>query len=75
MYKLLLITIVILFTGCNVPSTPEPIQIVHETTEVSRVTKCVSPEVDCNFEGSGYTPTKKLLQCVIEQKRALEVCK
>ena len=53
-------------------------QTVVSDIEIQKVyvpVKCEVPEVHCDFKGEGYTPTQKLLECIVLQKRALEVCR
>lgn len=65
-----------LLSGCSEKQECLPeVQVVYKTIEVPKVTSCKSPTVICDFSGDGYKPTKKLLECVVAQKRALEVCK
>jgi len=71
-YKILIMVITILLTGCSCKE-PEPIRVI-ETVYVNIPVKCILPKVKCDLNGNGYVPTVKLLECVIEQKRALEVC-
>jgi hypothetical protein len=69
------------FAGCIFDS-PEPckpcpppqVTIQYKTQYVDRPVPCPDQNVTCNFKGEGYTPTQRLLECVVLQKRALEVC-
>lgn len=36
--------------------------------------KCKIPKIDCEFTGDNYVPTKKLIECISLQKKAIEVC-
>lgn len=70
---ILITTIVLLITGCSL-LVPEP-KLIHTiyTTKIIKVpVPCKVPKIDCNFRGSGFTPTVKLLECVTLQKRVLE---
>lgn len=61
-----------LLVGCSSKQT------VVSDIEIQKVyvpVKCEVPEVHCDFKGEGYTPTQKLLECIVLQKRALEVCR
>ena len=71
-YNLLLMLIVLVLSGCSCKEV-EPLRVI-DTVYVNIPVKCVVPKIECNFKGNGYTPTVKLLECVVEQKRALEVC-
>jgi len=65
----------LLMAGCATKQECKPdIQIVYKTQDVYKEVPCGVPEVKCNFVGSGYEPTKKLLECVVEQKKAMAVC-
>ena len=37
-------------------------------------TPCKVPNVDCKFSGDGSEPIVKLLECIVEQKKAMSVC-
>lgn len=50
--------------------TKTKIQIVEKIVPVA----CKIPKLDCNFSGSNFVPTQKLLECVILQKKILEDC-
>lgn len=63
----------IVMVGCGQQPEPEPM-IKIKTEYVYKTVPCVVPKINCEFSGEGYTPTKKLLACVIEQKKALELC-
>ena len=63
-----------ILTGCTTTLTqPEPV-IVYRTKvkEVKVPVYPVIPEVKCDFKGTGFEPTVKLLECVINQKRVLD---
>lgn len=36
--------------------------------------KCKIPEVECEFSGDNYVPTKKLIECISLLKEAIRVC-
>lgn len=77
MYRLLLI-LPIVFIGCfsNKEVCKEP-KVITKVEVVEKIVpiKCKVPEVHCEFGGDDFEPTKKLLECIVEQKRALEVCR
>jgi len=37
-------------------------------------TPCKVPKVDCKFNGIGSEPIVKLLECIVNQKKAMSVC-
>jgi hypothetical protein len=70
-----LILAVVIFTGCaGKQEECVPTRVV-ETQKVYIAVPCESPKVKCDFKGNGFEPTTKLLACIVEQKRALEVCR
>lgn len=79
-YSIIFILSVILFTGCATTQykqlPPEKV-VVTEIQEKVVVKPCPVPDLSkvCDFKGDFFTPTEKLLQCIIAQKRALELCK
>lgn len=65
-----------LMMGC---STPDRVvatvdRIVYVPVDVYVPMPC-DVEVTCNFTGTGFEPTTRLLECVIEQKRAISYCR
>lgn len=71
--------ILLSITGCGTTTykkLPSEKVVVTETKEVYRVEKCDVPNLSsiCDFSGEHFTPTEKLLNCVIAQKRALDIC-
>ena len=72
--KVLLMGLVILtMTGCNPKCEPNTVY-VDRVVEVKVPVKCTVPKVECEFSGVGSEPVAKLLECVVVQKRAMEVC-
>lgn len=71
-YMLLIAVAAILAGCCSDPEIREV--IVYKPKEVYVQQPC-DVEVKCEFGGEGYVPTSKLVQCIIEQKKALEYCK
>lgn len=69
---MLLALVTLMMVGCSAKA-PRPI-IKTETKEVYVEVPCSIPKVSCDFEGPGFVPTKKLLECVITQKMALDTC-
>lgn len=63
--------IVLFFLGCS-----KPIKIVNKDQVIEKkvMVKCPIPKIDCDFNGEGFEPTKKLLECVIKQKKVLDLC-
>lgn len=37
-------------------------------------TPCKVPKVTCDFSGNGSEPIVKLLECIVNQKKAMSVC-
>ena len=68
----LVISIIMTFSGC---SAKEKIIYVDRPVPYSVPVKCVIPEVVCSFDGNGSEPILRLLECVVDQKKAIEVCK
>ena len=74
-YKIItLVLIMIGLSGCfNGQPKPEiKTVIVTKIKEVKVPVPCKVPKVSCDFNGPGFTPINKLLECVVKQKRALE---
>lgn len=74
----ILIGTTILLAGCM--EQPQPCPVIEpivkkEIVKVKVPVQAKIPEVTCNFEGDGVTPTKKLLECLILHKRIIEVLK
>ena len=62
------------FYGCAQDECRPEVRTVVDVKEVVKSVPCVPPKIDCDFSGQSFVPVSKLLQCVVEQKRALEVC-
>jgi len=63
--------------GCaeKCPPPPEPIvKIVYKTKIVEVEVPCKIPKIHCEFSGTGVVPSKKAMECITIQKRALEAC-
>ena len=72
-YKLLGVIALALLVGCA-PKTIIKDHVVYKTRTVYVQVPC-DVEVHCEFSGDGYTPTRKLMECIVKQKRAIEYCK
>lgn len=72
--SLILLVLMVLLTGCG--STKEPLIItkIEIQEKLVEVNKCKVPELHCDFSGEGFEPTKRLLECVILQKKYLDIC-
>lgn len=69
--------LLILLTGCVQKQCYQPDitpKVVVETIEIKVPVYCKIPKIKCDFTGDGFMPVEKMRQCIIEQKRALEVC-
>jgi len=66
--------IMLLMGGCTTAPPKEKIVTVYKTKNVYIPQPC-DAKVTCDFSGDGFVPTKKLLECVVKQKRALEYCR
>lgn len=71
--KLLLIVFVIstitLFSGCV-----EKIVYVDREVPYAVPVKCDIPDVYCSFDANGSKPIMLMLECIINQKKAMRVC-
>lgn len=75
---LFLIFFVLVLSGCGVKYKELPAKVIVNTEIVEKVVikPCPVPDLSkvCDFSGDKFTPTEKLLNCVIEQKRVLDIC-
>lgn len=77
---LCVLLIVVSLSGCGQECVPQPpvVKIVYKTKKMYVEVPCkVDQDAiarDCDFDGKGFEPTVKLLQCIVSQKRALEAC-
>lgn len=71
----ILIFVTFMLFGCHQKECRPDIQIQYETQEVIKYKPCITQEPNCDFSGEGFIPTEKLLACVIEQKKIINVCK
>lgn len=62
------------FTGCPAKECQPEIKTVYDVKEVVKYVPCNQPKINCDFTGENFIPAKKLLACVVEQKRVLELC-
>jgi len=68
------IFVIVLLAGCcEKQPIPEPV-IITKYKEVNVPVKCVVPPVTCDFSGTKYEPTVRLLECIVKLKRSIEVC-
>lgn len=74
MKNILLICVGLMFVGCTKEECKPEIQTIYKTETIVKTIPCPTIKVDCDFKGEQFVPTKKLLDCVILQKRALELC-
>ena len=74
-YILLLLVIFIIgfLSACSTATITKPI-IKTETVEVKVPVKCKVPEIECDLKGNDFEVIGKMLECIVEQKRAIEVC-
>jgi len=70
---LLVIMLGIFLAGCTCDPIIKEV-IIYKPRDVYIPTPC-DIDVQCEFNGLGYIPTSKLLECVVIQKKALEYCK
>ena len=69
---ILFIPIVLIVTSC----TMQPTKLIKEK-EIEYVgipVPCEVPEVICDFSGEWLEPTEKLIRCISEQKKVIEIC-
>ena len=71
-----LLLISTIFSGCCIGTCKPEIKYVDRPVEVKVPVKCSTPDVNCSFKGDTYTETIGLMiECIVELKRANEVCK
>lgn len=64
-----------LFSGCCIGECKPIIKYVDKPYEVKVPVKCEVPKVDCTFDRNTDTDViSSLLECIIDLKRASEVC-
>jgi len=76
-FKYIVVILSIVLTGCATTQPVKPVvmtQIVYKTKIVKVPVICKHEPVKCDFTGTGYTPTIKLLECIVTQKRVIESC-
>ena len=67
--------VVIILTGCKEKEdTLKPTSSKVQIVERKIIVKCELPEVECEFTGEGFEPTRKLLECIKTQKEAIRIC-
>lgn len=71
-YGIVLVGLMLSFTGCGT-KIPEPrIITITEEVEVKVETKPKRPIIKCEFSGEGAIPNAKLLDCLAKHKRVIE---
>ena len=50
-------------------------RVVEKTVEVLVEKKCIVPDVNCTAQGSDTEVISGLLKCIVDLKKASEVCK
>ncbi|EPU3829058.1 hypothetical protein ACVWU4_001039 [Campylobacter coli] len=65
--------IISLLSACSTTTITKPV-IKTETVEVKIPVKCKVPEITCDLKGNDFEVIGKMLECIVEQKRAIEVC-
>lgn len=69
--NIIILFMVIILNGCVCE--PLPPKVVTETIYVKVPVKHKLPDINCDFSGDGFEPTEKLLQCIVKQKRVIEL--
>lgn len=69
-----LIFILLFLVGCSTVEVRREQVLVDNPIEVGVPVPCKVDGLTCDFTGENYIPTYKLLQCVIVQKRIIEIC-
>ena len=73
--KSLLVISVILttmtFSGCTCK---EQVRYVDVPLPYAVPVPCDVPDVNCSFKGEGSEPVIRMLECIVDQKKAIEVC-
>jgi PBP1b-binding outer membrane lipoprotein LpoB len=71
---LLSLLVITLFSGCS--SCEPKVEYVDRPYEVKVPIKCEMSEVHCDFNKTTYTEViSSLIECIIEQKQTIEMCK
>lgn len=76
-FSISLLFIIVLLNGCastKVKEVKGETVVKIETVKEYVIEKCNVPGDLCEFSGDGFVPTEKLLNCVITQKRYLDIC-
>lgn len=70
---LLLLTVILILTGCSTQQ-PQP-KIIEKvvTQEVKMPVKLNIPELHCSFKGEGLEPTRNVVVCLTLHKRILDI--
>ena len=73
---LLTLSMLLILGGCSSKST-EPVTLYYPVETVV-TTKCEAPEVVCKYNEKGITAkqvVREMYQCIIDLRKALEVCR
>lgn len=73
---LLMLSMLLILGGCSQKAT-EPITVYYPVETVV-TTKCEAPEVVCKYTEKGLTAkqvVREMYQCIIDLRKALEVCR
>lgn len=73
--SIIVLTLTLLFTGCTKQPEPTYITKIEKVEVVVPTNKCEIPKISCDFSGSNFEPTKKLLDCVALQKKYIDTCR
>lgn len=72
--SILLLCSIVILSGCGKEPEPTIITKIEVQEKIVESNTCKIPEITCDFQGEGFEPTKRLLECVILQKRYLDIC-
>lgn len=73
---LLTLSMLLILGGCSSKST-EPVTLYYPV-ETIITTRCEAPEVVCRYNEKGLTAkqvVREMYQCIIDLRKALEVCR
>lgn len=65
----------LVFFGCSTEPdrlVPNSQQIIVQEKKV--IVSCKIPKIECDFTGTNFEPTKKLIECIKKQKEAIRIC-
>ena len=72
---LFLSLIAVTFFGCSTEQdrlVPNSQQVIVQEKKV--IVSCKIPEIECEFSGNKFEPTRKLIECLKKQKEAIRIC-